>query len=330
MEIFRQVRRYRSVALCALLAVFVLLVVRFTLPDRQQRYALCELLPRERKEAADFRAEWKLDLQHPQPHMRLYGDETLTGQLRDHARGVLHFALYTDRGAHKLFAAINATDLDVPGFSRRGRAFLTGSQRIRQPDGTYHLVRHVLIGVEFVPEGEERPTVAVAQHLEIDPEARTADPIPCPQLETYDGLPVQDFQCTSTGHLPEKFGGDAIPSSLQRLLYAMASIDSPSTAAAMATPLRAFAQDLVQKAPYPKAPWPKNWGIYEKDARRASADLTCTLTFLQENSCFRCAELAAFINSPLFAALFGTRFSQPSGGRVQETPIPFNELQAVP
>lgn len=197
--------------------------------------------------------------------------------------------------------------------------------RRRQPDGSVHTLRHILLSCTQTKDGKQ---ITWQQQLELDLAANTADPMPCTRHDaTADERVVQDYQSGAPNSLPEKHQGAAIPRRFSMLVHAIAAIDSPELAAE--TPdLVAFTWQLVSMAPELNKPWPATWGEYEATAQAAAAALAPTLVYLQENNCFDNGDLAAFINSPAFGIVFGERFIVPSRERVQDQPIEFITLPA--
>ena len=190
----------------------------------------------------------------------------------------------------------------------------------RQPDGTWHTLRHILL---MATVATDRAPVHFLQQLELDLTAGTADPMPCDVPPEWAGEHERRFQSIAPTGLPEKCSGSPIQRDMKRLVYAIAAIDSPAHAQAAAGELLSFAGILARKAPAPGTPWPRNWEDYADDARSAAAMLTPTLVYLQENNCFESADLAAFINSTIFSIIFGHRFLQNTQEPLQHEPIDY-------
>lgn len=222
-------------------------------------------------------------------------------------------------------------ELSAPSGQPFCSASLVRTFERRQPNGARHAIRHILL--LCCPQGREplsracsnpaEPVSLFLQQLEVDLEAGTVDPIPCSTPAPFAALPSRDYFSPEPSGLPEKINGAPLRRDLLRLLYAMAAIDSPPLAKQAATELVAFCWQLVGKLPLPSSRWPLCWGESADDARDIARSLTPTLVYLQENNCFDSAELAAFINSPLFARLFGESFTHMPHEPVQEEPIEF-------
>lgn len=203
------------------------------------------------------------------------------------------------------------------------RAELVRSLTRRQPNGEWHPIRHVLLSCEAPGLGEEGRAAVFLQQLEIDATRGSVDLIPCTTPARYAHLPARDYQSLSPTGLPEKINGSAARRDMLKILYALAAIDSPEIAKGIATELGIFARKLSRQIPEPREPWPMRWGEAREDAREVAEQLTPTLLFLQINNCFDCAELADFINSPEFGAIFGESFTNSPADRVQEEPIEY-------
>lgn len=199
-------------------------------------------------------------------------------------------------------------------------AELTATLHRRQPDATVHTLRHVLLSCEQETAGGKR--VYLLQ-VELDLAAGTADLVPCTTPARYHELYARDYQSIETSGLPEKINGEPLRRDMLTILYTLAAIENHRQAELICEPLFAFAYRLGQKAPQPKEPWPRTWGDAQDDAREVARRLTPVLVYLQEHNCFDCAKLADFINSPIFGAIFGNRFTSMPGERVQEQPIEY-------
>lgn len=207
------------------------------------------------------------------------------------------------------------------GSAPEWRAELLSSFERRQPGGKRHTIRRILLSAE--QRGAHGSTVYL-QLLEVDATLGSVDLLPCGGATParYAALrPVQDYSSAAPSGLPEKYNGPPLRRDMLRLLYAMAALDSPSMAAQGAPEIAAFAWQLAARVPMPHSPWPHCWGGAAEDAREIARRLTPTLVFLQENDCFGCQALADFINSPLFARIFGESFTEPPAAPVQEEPI---------
>lgn len=200
----------------------------------------------------------------------------------------------------------------------------------RQPNGKRHLIRHILLSCEKPGHDEQTPPTVFLQQFEIDIALGSVDPIPCSTPERYRALPARDYQSLAPTTLPAKINGGPLRQDMLRLLYGMASIDTPGAAQALTSRLTNLAWQLVNKVPAPEKPWPSCWGEAEEDARSIALALTPTLVYLQENDCFKCAPLASFINSIVFGRIFGERFTRMPHEPVQEEPILYNVLTDEP
>ena len=202
--------------------------------------------------------------------------------------------------------------------------------RRRQPNGRYHTLRHIRIACE-VPQPDASP-LRFLHEFEVDAAAGTVDLVPCEVPREWESMIPCHYNSLAPSGLPEKCSGSPIQRDMSRLVHALASIDSAVSAQMAAGELMSFAGVLASAAPAPGTPWPNNWGYYAPDARRAARDITATLVFLQENNCFDSAELAAFVNSLIFTAIFGHRFSGSDGDVADAVAdieyVPVDDIQA--
>lgn len=207
-------------------------------------------------------------------------------------------------------------------------AELLGQVERRQPNGKRHTIRYILLSCELQ---DARGSVVYLQRLEVDAGLGSVDAVPCGATpHRYAALlPVRDYRSSAPTGLPEKYNGSPLRQDMLRLLYAMAAIDSPHMAATGTPEIAAFAWQLAARAPLPHSPWPDCWGDAAEDARSIARILTPTLVYFHENDCFDCQQLADFINSPLFARIFGESFTAEEGApgeHVQEEPIQYSTL----
>ena len=198
----------------------------------------------------------------------------------------------------------------------------------RQPDGSIHPLRHILLSCTMqTPAGDE---LTYLLQLELDIIAHTADLTVCTAVPTEpqpDGAHVQHYHSLVSADLPEKHRGSPTQRRMSMLVYATAAVNSPELAQGGAQELLAFAWNLAREVPRPADPWPECWGEHADDARAAAALITPTLIYLQEKNCFECGDLAAYINSPAFGIIFGDRFRAPTAERLQTEPIPIIRVQ---
>ena len=273
--------------------------------------ALAELSPQELPDAAAYEIPFNWQLNTPPQYACVLSESADTAPA-ELTRAEVQVSLRLSPGALRVNFEPVADEQEPPPACR---ASLVRLFKRRQPDGSWHTLRHILL--------EARPALNSARfflQLELDATAGTADLVSCELPADTAGLTAQQFFAIHPLGLPEKYRGTPTQRAMLRFVYALAAIDCPEVAQAAAPELLTFLGQLARKAPEPQLPWPRNWGENEPDARAAAAKLTRTLVYLQDNNCFESGELAAVINSPSFERVFGTRFTAP-GGRVQEEPI---------
>lgn len=237
-----------------------------------------------------------------------------------------HYPSPPAAAVYDICAAAGSITADISGAgSATCTAEVLGSIRRRQPSGAEHTLHYLLLAYETTAE-DGSPCIYL-QQLEVDPTARTADPVACITTPPrYRHLTAQDYHTLTSGAMPEKHGGSPIQRRMSMLLHATAAINSPQMAAAAAPELRGFAARLIHEAPHPAAPWPDCWGEHAPDARSAAARITPTLLYLRANNCFDSEELASFLNSPDFGKIFGDRFTAHSNEHLQDTPILYTPI----
>lgn len=278
--------------------------------EPSQPTPLAQLLPAEAP-ASDLRLPFLWKLSSPLPYACVLG----AGDTPLHELTSAEIPVELHVRDNELYAVFGAAAEPAACQARQVRAF-----ERRQPGGERHTLRHILLIATVTTDQEE---VHFLQQLELDLTAGTADPVPCDIPQEYAALSARRFQSLAPSDLPEKCSGSPIQRDMKRLVYAIAAIDSPAHAQAAAGELLSFAGILARKAPDPGSAWPHNWEDYADDARSAAAMLTPTLVYLQENNCFESADLAAFINSPIFGLIFGHRFTQNAQEPLQQEPIDY-------
>lgn len=223
--------------------------------------------------------------------------------------------------------ALYATLPDVPGYLYKAEELEIVYSR--QPNGSVHPLRHILLSCEIKqPDGSR---AVYLQQMELDIISHTADLVDCtewPMALNATNLYVSHYHSLTPSGLPVKHSGSYIQRRMSELVYLTASIDSPERAQKYAPHLLSAVWDLAQEAPNAAQPWPECWGEYAADARTAAAMITPTLLYLQENKCFDCPKLAEYVNSAAFGMVFGNRFTVSPEERVQETPIPYIPVPA--
>ena len=316
--IARMMKKYGVACLIACLCVSAAGI--FTLAENSETEEsadtlLCALEPGEQVQSYIANFLWCAD--QPMNFMRSLGAAanmtspdiaTLAGRTRVH--------LLTQEG--RLYARLipEESSASEPSHVNRSIELLRSFER-RQPDGTRHVIRHLLLICE-VPSPDEGDPAVFLQQFEVDATLGSVDAMPCSTPARYAHLPTKDCICLTPSGLPEKYNGAPLRQDMLRLLYAIAAIDSQQMAKGVAAELSSFAWQLAAKAPSPEKNWPHCWDSLEKDARTIARHLAPTLLYLQEHNCFDCVELVTFINSPQFSRIFGNDFSKLPDKPVQD------------
>lgn len=272
------------------------------------------LAPGEQGGAISFSAE--LPAEQPINKTLVLSDVELSTYPQPAAAEGAAVRVFTKEG--KLYAAYPQR----PGYTYTAKQVKVVERR--QPDGSVHPLRHILLSCEV--KGETGTRTLYLQQLELDVLSRTADPVDCTPLPMApESTPPYAYHYHSLAptSLPERFAGSYIQRRISRLVYNLAAVNSPEMAQSCIRNLQDDAWDLAREAPYPALPWPDCWGEHAGDARSAAGRITPTLLYLQEHNCFDCAALADFINSAPFGVIFGSRFSAHSDERLQDSPIEF-------
>lgn len=298
-----------------------------------ERFELGKLAPQE--SVQPYIAHFTWDLSRPMNHMRVLGTGELTDPALQTGAFCTEVTLRTLDGqlvaemkhssASPQYGVVHPylTDKQAPTW----RAELLRAFERKQPNGQRHIIRHVLLICEKPGRDAQTPPTVFLQQLEVDATLGSVDAMPCTPPARYAQLPGRDYYSAAPTGLPEKINGSSPRREMLQLLYALAAIDSPEMAALAAQELGPFAWKLAAKAPAPRKPWPHCWGDAAEDAKSIALKLTATLVFLQENQCFECADLAAFINSPVFERIFGTRFTQQPYEKVQQEKIIYEKTK---
>lgn len=181
---------------------------------------------------------------------------------------------------------------------------------LRMPDGSTHPQYHLLLRQKMMrqPYFRKAEEAIALTELVIDPIDGTVD-IVTPDIPadidaaTY---PVQRLcRAAQDPALPARFCGTGTEQSLQRYLYLVVSMHNAETARRLLPAVIARGQKLVDSACDAEQAFPACWGEAADTARANHRRILPHLLRLRELDCFEVPELAEFINSPLFARLFG-------------------------
>lgn len=187
---------------------------------------------------------------------------------------------------------------------------------LRMPDGSTHPQYHLLLRQEMTrqPYFREAEKAVALTELVIDPLDGTVDIVTPDIPEDIDAATyrVQHIcRAEQEPALPSRFCGTETEQSLQRYLFLVASMHNAESARRLLPAVIARGQKLVDTACDTEQSFPACWGAAADTARANHRRILPYLLRLRELDCFDVPELAAFINSPLFARLFGESWSSP-------------------
>lgn len=188
---------------------------------------------------------------------------------------------------------------------------------LRMPDGSIHPQYHLLLRQEMTrqPYFREAEKAIALTELVIDPLDGTVDVVSpdVPMDVTEQDYPVQRLcRAQNEPQLPSRFCGSETEQSLQRYLFLVVSMHNAETARRLLPAVIARGQKLVDTACDAEKPFPACWGEAADTARTNHRRILPYLLRLRELDCFEVPELADFINSPLFARLFGESWNAES------------------
>lgn len=181
---------------------------------------------------------------------------------------------------------------------------------LRMPDGSTHPQYHLLLRQRMTrqPYFRQAEEAIALTELVIDPLDGTVDVVTpdVPADVTEQDYPVRRLcRAQNDPPLPTRFCGTETEQSLQRYLFLVAAMHNAETARRLLPAVIARGQKLVDTSCDTEKPFPECWGEAADTARTNHRRLLPYLLRLRELDCFDVPELADFINSPLFARLFG-------------------------
>lgn len=187
---------------------------------------------------------------------------------------------------------------------------------LHMPDGSTHPQYHLLLRQRMTRQPyfcKAEEAIALTE-LVIDPLDGTVDIVTpdVPVDVTEKDYPVRRLcRAQNDPPLPARFCGTETEQSLQRYLFLVASMHNAEAARQLLPAVIARGQKLVNTACDAEKPFPECWGEAADTARANHRRILPYLLRLRELDCFDVPELADFINSPLFARLFGDSWSSP-------------------
>lgn len=188
---------------------------------------------------------------------------------------------------------------------------------LRMPDGSVHVQYHLLLQMEMMSRSLFQPNehVFALTELVIDPIDGTVDAVTpdCDDAVTERAFPVRRICCAQNDPpLPARFCGTETEQSLQRYLYLVVSMHNAESARRLLPAVIARGQKLVDAACDTEQDFPDCWGEAADTARLNHRRILPYLLRLRELDCFGLPELADYLNSPLFARLFGESWTSPN------------------
>lgn len=180
---------------------------------------------------------------------------------------------------------------------------------LHMPDGTIHPQYHLLLRAEmqsrdWLLRGER---CIILTELVLDPHDGTADTVRADvPAEDARELPYRrDFYEETPTGLPTRFCGSAPEQALQRYLYLLCAMHHAESVRRLLPVVRSRGQLLVDTYADNDKSFPECWGCAAETAEENHRRILPYLLRLRDCECFDSAELADFINSPLFGRLFG-------------------------
>lgn len=184
----------------------------------------------------------------------------------------------------------------------------TGQSLLRMPNGGTHIQYHFALAAEIsiTPSWwQQEKKLILLQELIVDPTDKAADLVTPRVPASMAHLPVQQVVSGKAAALPARFCGTAAEQALERYLFRMATLRSAEAVADQLPMLQSKAEELAELYTDPELPWPDCWGRAADKAQENARRVIPILQQLQEEDCYGSQELADFINSPLFARIFG-------------------------
>lgn len=212
---------------------------------------------------------------------------------------------------------VNTSELTFPketGLQRIGYAYRVSAlptTLLRMPDGSAHPQYHLLLRLDLTHKRPLRGTekVIMLTELVIDPADGTVDAV-LPDVpenieNRHEYLYTYTVLAATDNGLPTRFCGNEAEQALQRYLYLVSAMHDAASAERLLPAVRERGQALVDTYAAPELPFPDCWGEAADTARRNARRIIPYLIRADEANCYDNAELADFLNSPLFARLFG-------------------------
>lgn len=179
--------------------------------------------------------------------------------------------------------------------------------QLRMPNTRLHPQRHFILACELTADygfGFSRQTYYL-QEMVVDLIDGAAD-LQRPTIPaSLSKLPRHHILRGAPTGLPERFCGTPTEKELLRYLFYLAMVEDSGTAAALLPGLKRRGQNLVDAMADGSLPWPECWGSGRDTALELSRRVRPLLQHMQENNCYNSAELAEFVNGPIFSRIFG-------------------------
>lgn len=200
------------------------------------------------------------------------------------------------------------------GLQRIGYAYQVSAlptTLLRMPDGSAHPQYHLLLRLDLTHKRLLRDTekVIMLTELVIDPADGTVDAVQPDIPENIENRQEYIYNyinpAAADSGLPTRFCGSESEQALQRYLYLVCAMHDAASTERLLPAVRRRGQVLVDTYASLKLPFPDCWGEAADTARRNARRIIPYLIRMDEANCYDNAELADFLNSPLFARLFG-------------------------
>lgn len=263
----------------------------------------------EAESEADFRFIYHWNLKDSPSGTEILGDPAPGTADLVSGDAVWTIELTANRGKLNLRATHPRWKSDNPLCKLHARFCITEKPiiELRMPNTRRHPQRHFILACELSADYGpilQRQTIYM-QELVVDVADGAADlhaPAIPPSLST---LPRHRVLRGAPSGLPERYCGTPAERRLLRYLHYLAAVEDSGTAAALLPGLRRQAQQLIDTYADPDAAWPDCWGSGADTARAMSRKVLPLLRHMQEHNCYGSAELADFVNGPLFSRIFG-------------------------
>lgn len=270
----------------------------------------------EKKPAHPLRINYTWNLANSPARTVFVGDEDIFRRLKGKAAWTLNFSTEGEKLIIGSAAPILHAESSLRHTHTQYGIYDMGHSHLRMPNGKIHRQQHIMlvwkISMQQSFQNKESTCLAV-QEIVLDAEDGAADLVTpvLPKSVTLDN-PVRHLVAGAPSGLPERFCGSRVEQELLRFLFRMASVCDEQTARTLAPKLRHLGHELLENFANPAQPWPDCWGTAAPTARLVAHRVIPLLQEWQANGCYGVAELADFVNGPVFGRIFGESFTHSS------------------